>query len=139
MSEVVVPKEYWLEEFLKEHPPKPFRPIAYYDKRRDAITFKIRDCSVEEFEIEDYPFVLLIDNHPEIGQQKFIGFVIERAKDLLKAINTSKPEVLKNGVKILDVLKEMLNLRPSIDIEATTAQFIPFLRETELKVMFDER
>ena len=79
MSEIAVPEEYWMEEFLKEFPIKPSRPIAFYDKKRDAIVFQLRDCSVSEHELNEDPIILLEDNHPEEGQQRFIGFVLEHA------------------------------------------------------------
>ncbi|MDP3800176.1 MAG: hypothetical protein Q8Q90_02015 [bacterium] len=136
MSEVMVSEEYWLDEFLKEFPIKPSRPIAFYDKKRDAIVFQLRDCSVTEHEIDEDPIILLEDNHPKVGQERFIGFVIEHAEDLFKTIEATGPEILKNGAKLLDVLKEMFRLYPNPIAEAALAQFVPFLRETEIQISF---
>lgn len=133
MSETVL-QEDWVSELFKKYPQKMFGPKAYYDQWRDAIYFEIRDCSITEHEIGGNSFILLEDNHPEHGQQKYIGFVIRDVKVLFATFRMP----LKGGIRLLNILKEMLKIYPDIEVEAAVAQFIPFLRETELEIIIEE-
>ncbi len=141
MSEQVVPEEYWLNDFLKEFGPlKPFKPIAYFDSVRDAIVFQTIDCSITEHQIGTIGVILLEDNHPEEGQEKYIGFTIEGVTVLMRNLILMGSSGLTpiSELKLIDLLSEIFKKYPDPVTEEALAQFVPFLKKTELEIIFEE-
>lgn len=141
MSEVIVSEEYWLNDFLKEFGPlKAFEPLAYFDNRRDAIVFQTRDCSITEHQIGTVGVILFEDNHPEEDQEKYVGFTISYVTVLMRnlILTGSSGLIPIFELKLVDLLSEIFKEHPDPETETAIAQFVPFLRETELKVIFEE-
>ena len=74
-----------LKTLLGDQAPKPFRPLAYYDRHMDCIRIELRDCSTTERRI-DSTMTVLLDNFPQENQEETVGLMIKGVKHLFKQL-----------------------------------------------------
>ena len=133
----------WVGDLFGEYKPKPFRPMAYYDKHLDCIRVEIRDCSITEHRCGEILTVLednhpeLEDNHPEKDQKKYVGFTIKGVGHVFEELGLPK-EGIHLVVKLLDQIVQKFpdQLVDTALAQAALEEVGPILRETELVVDF---
>jgi hypothetical protein len=91
-----------MTQFFSDHPPKAFRPCAYYDEHLDCIRVQTRDCSFIEIRVNTL-FTIYQANHLE--RVEYIGFSIKGIRYAFEKTELSKekerPFIL---AEIIDVI-----------------------------------
>lgn len=111
---------------------KMFYPLAYYDKDLDTICVEIRNCSKLERLIDDHLTVFL-DNHPNTGQSRTVGFILRGVSVLLKEWG-----LLTDGVVFVVQILDQLVERYSQEIADELETVFEISRNIELQIDLNE-
>ncbi|MCL5405127.1 MAG: hypothetical protein M1398_00115 [Deltaproteobacteria bacterium] len=96
-----------MEQFYSKHPPKGFRPCAYFDKHLDCIRVQVSDCSFTEIRLNE-AFTVYQRNH--VSNLDFVGFSIKGIRHLFEE---HKLENAKEGPYIVaDIIDAMIKANP---------------------------
>ena len=87
---------------------KPFRPFTAYFKHLDRILVLVKDCSIFEERVNDI-LTILEDNYPEKEKDKYVGFVIECARDFCLKCGLSSQ---RGTVRLAIVLDAIVAIYP---------------------------
>jgi hypothetical protein len=84
-----------MAQFYSEHPPKVFRPCAYFDKHLDCIRVQVKDCSFVEIRLNE-AFTIYQANHTPVVE--YMGFSIKGVRHLFEELKSPRA---KEGPYIL--------------------------------------
>jgi len=111
--------EVEMRKLFRDSPPGPFRPFAVFEERLDRIVVLTRDCSVTETRVNDV-LVMLENNYPGDGEERYVGFVIEGARGFLAACGFSADE----PPRLQTILNVLAGLPGSADHRDTLAHLL---------------
>jgi hypothetical protein len=84
-----------LTEYLKEHPPKGFRPVPFYSEVGDIITFFSRDVRCYEERLDD-----LVTIYLSMEARELVGCKIKGVKHLLQTIGNFGVSIDSGKIKL---------------------------------------
>jgi hypothetical protein len=102
-----------------------FRPCAFFDNRLDCIRVFTRDCSVTEERINER-LTVLVDNYPEPGVNRYVGFSIKGVRHFCQEIGLG----WNASVKLSMLLDALIVKYPDAIVDSVVTHVArPLIRE----------